>query len=90
MVYPKDYLPPSFLSPSAAGAPDLPALLVAELGLLPGHNLTGRCLSLDASAQVTLGFLSSADLFPCRRPMISQWRACPKWRPKRARERMRA
>jgi len=38
---------------SAAEPVDLPALLVAELGLLPGQNLTDRCLSLDSSSQET-------------------------------------
>jgi len=38
---------------SSAAEPDLPALLVAELGLLPGQNLTDRCLSLDSSSQET-------------------------------------
>ena len=44
----------SLVFPSSPSVPslDLPSLLVAELGLLPGQNLTGRCLTLDTSAEV--------------------------------------
>ena len=46
----------SLVFPSSPSVPslDLPSLLVAELGLLPGQNLTGRCLTLDAGSKDTL------------------------------------
>ena len=43
-----------YCSSGVAPEIDLPSLLVTSLGLLPGQNLTGRCLSLDTSAQVGL------------------------------------